>query len=253
MKDYSNYQGKMFSCVFEGETAVISLKSESIKMALDTAYMQKMLKCLNAIEVNKEIKGVLALDTSVYEGVEVIKNFINSIQTQSGYVQKEMGVTRYGNSVKRMTLAINEFSKPCVVGIQGKVPIDAFGYFLACDYRIASDDLSIEFPGLKLGVTPTGAVSFFMNRQLGSTKTLQLLMSGKTLSVDEAKDLCLVNEVVPAKQLKAACQAKLDEFYQVPGLTLNLTKQLVRPKTYELEEHFEISSRLMWSSIIDNK
>lgn len=253
MKDYSNYQSKMFSCVFEGQTAVISLKSESIKMALDTAHMQKMLKCLNAIEVNKKIKGVLALDTSVYEGVEVIKDFINSIQTQSGYVQKEMGVTRYGNSVKRMTLAINEFSKPCVVGIQGKVPIDAFGYFLACDYRIASDDLSVAFPGLKLGVTPTGAVSFFMNRQLGSTKTLQLLMSGKTLSVDEAKDLCLVNEVVSAEQLKAACQAKLDEFYQVPGLTLNLTKQLVRPKTYELEEHFEMSSRLMWSSIIDNK
>ena len=47
--------------------------------------------------------------------------------------------------------------------------------------------------------------------------------------------------------------AKLEEFYKVPGAsTLNLTKQLVRPKTYELEEHFEMTSRLMWNSIIDD-
>jgi len=40
--------------------------------------------------------------------------------------------------------------------------------------------------------------------------------------------------------------------YQMPGNTLNLTKQLIRPKTYELEEHFETASRLMWNSIVDN-
>ncbi len=253
MKDFSNYQSDMFSCIYEGQTAVISLKSESLKMALESVHIHDFLECLNAVEVDNNIKGVLALDTADYEGADVLKDFIKNIQKESGYVQKEMGVTRYGNSVKRLTLAINDFSKPCVVGIQGKVPIDSFGYFLACDYRIAADNLRIDFPGLKMGVTPTGAVSFFMKRQLGATKTLQLLMSGKKLSAADAKSLCLVNDLVSKKKLKAACQAQLDEYYKVPGQTLNFTKQLVRPKTYELEEHFEMASRLMWNTIIDNK
>lgn len=252
MKDYSNYESDVFSCTFEDETAVICLKSESFKMAMNSTDMHDMLECLNAIEIDHNIKGIMALDTALYEGVDVLQEFITCIQEQSGYVQKEMGVTRYGNSVKRMTLAINEFSKPCVIGIQGQVPIDSFGYFLACDYRIAADDLSIDFPGLKMGVTPAGAVSFFMSRQLGATQTMQILMAGKTLDVNEAKDLCLISEIVKKDQLKAACKAKLEEFYKVPGLTLNLTKQLVRPKIYELEEHFESAARLMWNSIIDN-
>ena len=81
---------------------------------------------------------------------------------------------------------------------------------------------------------------------------MEILMSGQSISADEAKDLCLVSELVSGEQLKSAGLAKLEAMYQVPGSTLNFTKQLTRPKTYELEEHFEIASRLMWNTIIDN-
>lgn len=252
MNNYSNYESDVFSCTYEGQTAVIYLKSESFKMAMDASKMHDMLECLNSIELDDNIKGLLTIHETEYERIEVLKDFIQSIQKRSGYVQKEMGVTRYGNAVKRLTLAINEFSKPSVVAFQGKVSIDAFGYFLACDYRVAADDLSVEFPGLQIGVTPVGAVAFFMTRQLGATQTMEILMAGKPISAHEAKELCLVSEVVSDAQLKSASLAKLEEMYQVPGSTLNLTKQLTRPKTYELEEHFDMSSRLMWNSIIDN-
>lgn len=252
MNDYSNFESDVFSCTYEEQTAVICLKSESFRMAMDSSLMLEMLECLNTVEVDQAVKGVLIRHTATYERVEVLKEFIESIQKESGYVQKEMYVTRFGNTVKRLTLVLNDFSKPIVVGLLGQVPIDSFGYFLACDYRVASDDLAIEFPGLQIGVTPAGAAPFFMKRQLGATRTLQLLTSGKSLSADEAKELCMVSEVVPAEQLKAAGLAKLNEFYKIPGSTLNYTKQLVRPRTHELEEHFELCSRLMWNSIIDN-
>ncbi|WP_198265331.1 enoyl-CoA hydratase/isomerase family protein [sulfur-oxidizing endosymbiont of Gigantopelta aegis] len=252
MKDYSDFDSEIFSCQYEGETAVICLKAESFRMAMDASKMHEMLDCLNTIEVDKNIKGILTLHTAEYERIELLQTFIKSIQKKSGYVQKEMGVTRYGNAVKRLTLAINEFSKPNIVAIRGQVSIDSFGFFLACDYRIAADDLCIEFPGLKIGVTPVGAVSFFMNRQLGMTKTMEILQNGETIDAQEANSLSLVSEVVSGDDLKATCLAKLDAMYQVPGATLSLTKQLVRPKTYELEEHFDVSSRLMWHSIIDN-
>lgn len=253
MNDYSNYDGDIFSCVYEGQTAVIYFKSESYIMAMNASKMHELLECLNAIEVDNNIKGLLTLHASEYERVAMTQEFIKSIQDKSGYVQKEMGVTRYGNAVKRLTLATNEFSKPSVVGIHGKIAIDSFGCFLACDYRVATDEISIEFPALELGVVPAGAVSFFMMRQLGATRTMEILMQGKTILADEAKEMCLVSEVTSKEQLKAACIAKLEEFYKVPGAsTLNLTKQLVRPKTYELEEHFEMTSRLMWNSIIDD-
>ena len=253
MKDFSNYNSEVFSCTYNEQTAVICLKEECYKLANHVSHVHELLDCINSIEMDQNIKGVLVQHKADFERVEELKCFIQSIQKQSGYVKKEMGVTRYGNSIKRITLALNDFSKPIVIGINGKVAIDSFGYFLPCDYRIATDNLCIEFPGLEIGITPMGAVPFFMKRQLGTTKTMELLMSGKSLSASEALELSLVSQVVAKEDLTEACMNKLHEFYQVPGQTLNFTKQLVRPKTYELEEYFEMASRLIWNSIIDDK
>ncbi len=252
MTDYSNYDSDVFSCQYEGDTAVICLKANSLKMTTDPHHFHDILECMNTIEVDANIKGILALHTVKYERIEALQSFIKSIQKQSGYVQKEMGVTRYGNSVKRLTLAINDFSKPCVVGIEGQVAIDGFGFFMACDQRVAADDLSIEFPGLEIGVTPMGAVALYMSRQMGANKALEILMSKDPVKAEEAKQLGFVTTVVPKEQVKEECMKRLQEMYKIPGVTLSLTKQLIRPKTYELEEHFELSSRLLWSSIVDN-
>ncbi len=253
MNNFSNYNSDVFSCTFEEKTAVICLKQESYKIANEVTHVHDLLDCLNTLEIDQNIKGVLIQNKASYERDAELQDFIQSIQKESGYVRKEMGVTRYGNSIKRITLALNDFSKPIVFSINGKVTIDSFGYFLACDYRIAAEDMSIEFPGLKIGVTPTGAVPFFLKRQLGTTKAMELLMSGHNIAAAEAKDLCLISEVVADDELKQACMSKLHEFYKIPGQTLNFTKQLVRPKTFELEEYFEVSTRLMWNSIINDK
>ena len=252
MTDFSNYDSKVFSCTYEGQTAVMYFKSESFLLMMNAEVLREVLDCLNSIERDKNIKGLLTMHATENNRIETIQNFISSIQEQSGYVQRERAVIRYGNAVKRLTMAINDFAKPSVVGIHGQVSIDGFGYFLACDHRVAADDISIEFPGLKLGIIPAGAVSLFMSRQMGATRTLEVLMAGKTILAEQAKELALISQVSTKEQLREDCLAKLEEFYQVPGnATLNMTKRLIRPQTHELEEHFEISSRLMWNSIVD--
>ncbi|MCK5697151.1 MAG: enoyl-CoA hydratase/isomerase family protein [Gammaproteobacteria bacterium] len=252
MTDYSNYDSNIFSCTYEGQTAVIYFKSESFMMAMDANVMSEVLDCLNSIEMDKNIKGLLTMHATENKRIAMIQKFIKSIQDLSGYVQKEMAVTRYGNAMKRLTLAINDFSKPSVVGVHGEIAIDSFGYFLACDYRIASDDLCIEFPGLELGIVPAGAVSLYMERQLGATKALEILMAGECIVADQAKELSLITKITTKDQLRSDCLAQLEKFYKIPGnATHNLTKKLIRPHSYELEEHFEMSSRLMWNSIVD--
>lgn len=52
---------------------------------------------------------------------------------------------------------------------------------------------------------------------------MELLMSGKSLTAEEAKELSLVSQVVSEEKLDEACWTKLNEFYQVPGQTLNFT------------------------------
>jgi enoyl-CoA hydratase/carnithine racemase len=251
MKDFEGYDSNIFSCSQEGETAIIYLKKEAFRMSINASYLQDMLECINKIERDETIKGLLMINLEDFNGIENFENFIQAIKNESGYVKKEMAVARFGNTIKRLTMSINEFIKPTVVCVQGDVAVGHFGFFMAFDYRIASDNMQIEFPALKMGITPTGATSFYFARQLGPTLAAELLLSGKTISAEDAYAYGIVSKLVPKAELKVAALKKLEELYEIPALGYSMTKQMVNPQKHELENYFERSTRAMWSTIID--
>ena len=251
MKDFKGYESNIFSCEREGQTAVILLKEEAFRMSTDASYLQDMLDCIKNIEKDDAIKGLLVQCTEEYNGIKNIQDFVNSIKKISGHVKKEMVVRRYGSSVRRMTLRINKLHKPSVVCVHGKVPIDHFGYIMAFDFRIASEDLQIEFPGIKLGISPAGAASFYLSRQLGPTVAAELFLSGKTITAEEAYGLGIVSKIVPRDEIKTQAMQKLEALYEFPAMGYSMTKRMLKPGKHELENHFERSIQAMWSSIID--
>jgi len=252
MKDYSNYDSEIFSCAIKGNTAVLSPQEKAFKVSLDGSYLHEFIECLNSIEMDESIKGILILDTSEYKGVENLQTFIESLHAEKASYVKEKGVTRYGNAAKLLTLGLNQFSKPIVVGIQGDVPIDSFGYFMACDYRVAASDVQIKFPGMDLGITPTGAVTFFLSKEIGPSRTLDLFLSADNISATRAEQLNIVQEVADINALEQRCLDKLEQYYNHPELVLNMSKQLIKAKNYEIEEHFERSIRLLWNSVLNH-
>jgi len=252
MYDYSKYDSEIFSCTIKNKTAIISPQEKAFKVSLDGSYLQEFIHCLNTVEMDDDIKGILIMDTAEYQGVENLKAFIESLHNEKASYVKERGVTRYGNAAKGLTLSLNQFAKPIVVGIQGDVPIDSFGFFMACDYRIAATDMQIHFPGMDMGILPTGAVTFFLNKEIGPSCTLDLFLSGENLSADQAKNLKIVNKVVGESDLESAGLAKLEQYYNHPEQAVNMNKQLIKAKTYEIEEHFERAIRLMWNSVLNH-
>lgn len=251
MQEFKGYDSDIFSCGLEGETAVINLKKEAFRMSIKASYLQDMLECITRIERDDTVKGLLIFNVEDFNGIENFETFVQDIKNESGYVKKEMAVGRYGNTIKRLTMSINGFTKPTVVCVQGNVAVGHFGFFMAFDFRIASDDMQIEFPAIKMGIAPTGATSFYFARQLGPTLAAELLLSGKTISAEDAYAFGIVSKLVPKAELKAAAMKKLEELYEIPALGYSMTKQMINPNKNELENYFERSTRAMWSTIID--
>jgi enoyl-CoA hydratase/carnithine racemase len=252
MIDYSSYTDEAFECGFEQDSAILTLKQKAFNVNFETSALHSFLDCLNEIEMDNKVKGVVIIDPPAYHGVENVKSFIELLQSTKGSYQKEKGVTRYGNTSKRLTLTLNEFSKPIICGIEGRAPIDSFGYFMACDNVIATKDLSVEFPGLELGVTPIGAVSFYLNREIGPRKTLDMFLSGDNIDAQSALDMGMVSQIVENDQLKQACLDKLQHYYSHPEQAVVMTKQLIKARSYDLERFFERSIRLMWNAVLNH-
>ncbi len=75
---------------------------------------------------------------------------------------------------------------------------------LCCDFRIAAEGAyKIGLPEVTLGLLPGTGGTQRLPRLIGRQKALELMLAGTTLSPQEAKDLGIVDELVPAGALLA--------------------------------------------------
>lgn len=78
---------------------------------------------------------------------------------------------------------------------------------LACDYRIATDDITtkIGLPEVLLGIHPGWGGCVRLPKLIGGFNALsQVILTGKAHSAQSAKRLGFINDVVPLRQLKRA-------------------------------------------------
>ncbi len=101
--------------------------------------------------------------------------------------------------------------KPVVAAINGTALGGGFEICLATHYRIAAANpkTKIGQPEVKIGLLPGGGGTQRIPRLVGVMNAAPILLEGKELTVDAAKGLGLINEVVPAGELLARAKAWL--------------------------------------------
>jgi 3-hydroxyacyl-CoA dehydrogenase / enoyl-CoA hydratase / 3-hydroxybutyryl-CoA epimerase len=101
--------------------------------------------------------------------------------------------------------------KPIVAAINGTALGGGFEICLATHYRIAAANpkTKIGQPEVKLGLLPGGGGTQRIPRLIGVMNSAPILLEGKDLTVDAAKGLGLIHEVVPAAELLTRAKAWL--------------------------------------------
>jgi 3-hydroxyacyl-CoA dehydrogenase/enoyl-CoA hydratase/3-hydroxybutyryl-CoA epimerase len=101
--------------------------------------------------------------------------------------------------------------KPIVAAINGTALGGGFEICLATHYRIAAANpkTKIGQPEVKLGLLPGGGGTQRIPRLIGVMNAAPILLEGKDLTVDAAKGLGLIHEVVPAAELLTRAKAWL--------------------------------------------
>jgi enoyl-CoA hydratase/carnithine racemase len=98
----------------------------------------------------------------------------------------------------------------------------------ACDLRIADASLRVRIPELAIGLPLTWAGIPRLARELGLPIARDLVMTGRTLSGDEALQCGFVQRLVPAgnAELAPATDALVDELLAMPPGPLALTRAM---------------------------
>ncbi|MGH6891941.1 MAG: enoyl-CoA hydratase-related protein, partial [Dongiaceae bacterium] len=90
-----------------------------------------------------------------------------------------------------------DLDKPVIAAVNGMAVGGGFEIALCCDVIVADEHAQFFLPEVKVGVVPDGGGIFRLPRRVPESLALEMLLTGRRLSTDEALRLGLVNHVTP--------------------------------------------------------
>jgi enoyl-CoA hydratase len=94
-------------------------------------------------------------------------------------------------------------SKPTIAAVNGHCVAGGLGLMLACDLAIAKEGIKLGTPEIQRGLFPF-MISALILRTVGRRQAYEMMLLGDNLTPERAKEMGLVNQVVPAAGFDAA-------------------------------------------------
>lgn len=139
------------------------------------------------------------------------------------------------------------FPYPTVAGVQGSCLGGGLELVLACGIVIAEEGATLATPEIQLGVLPPAATALVSGRAAED-----LLLTGRSLTATEAREVGIVNTTVADGGLDAAIDSFVNEHF-VPrsALSLRLATRAVRERRRpEIEKRLDESERLYLEELL---
>ncbi len=123
---------------------------------------------------------------------------------------------------------IYELRKPVIAVVNGPALAGGCGLASVCDFVIASSEQArFGYTEVRIGFIPA-VVMIFLIKRVGEGKARELVLRANIIGADEAKNIGLVNAVVPEKELHAATDALINELLiQNSLMSMGLCKEML--------------------------
>ncbi len=139
-----------------------------------------------------------------------------------------------------LNTAVRNLDKLTICALNGVAIQTGFSLALSCDFRIAADSARMGSATLRFGLLPDEGGQYLLVESMGVAKTLDFIMRKRIVEAQEALNLGLVHEVVPAAELENATMELATELANGPQVSMRLLKRSI----YNAAE-------LSWSQALD--
>ena len=119
------------------------------------------------------------------------------------------------------------YPKPVIAKVSGYAIGGGCGLAAACDFALVAEGAKLGFTEVRIGFVPA-IVAVFMVRKFGEAVVRDLLLRGRLVEAEEAAQLGLIHQSVPADQLDGAVESLAEELAtETSASALALTKRLL--------------------------
>jgi enoyl-CoA hydratase/carnithine racemase len=165
---------------------------------------------------------------------------------QDGYLAKGIGpqpavANMPDFAAKGLVMQILRFPKFCMAAVNGVAVGGGVTFpLMLCDYIIATQDVRFRMPFTDLGFAPEIASSYLLARNIGMVRAKQLILLAEWFSSSQALSWGLINQVVPAEQLKQEAKAIALQAAGLGQNAIRLSKYVMhKPLLEVLDKHMD--------------
>ena len=184
----------------DGAIAVVTINRPQVLNALNSSTIDELRRVILELKHDASVRSVII--TGAGEKAFVAGADINELAEQRPAQGKEHALR--GQHVFDL---IENMGKPVIAAINGYALGGGCELALACTLRVAADTARLGQPEVNLGIIPGYGGTQRLSRLVGKGVALDLLLSGRHVTADEAFRIGLVNRVVaPSELMNAARQ-----------------------------------------------
>lgn len=121
-----------------------------------------------------------------------------------------------------------ELTKPVIAAIAGHAVAGGLEIALWCDLRVAEEDATLGVFCRRWGVPLIDGGTFRLPRLVGEGRALDLVLTGRAVSAQEALAIGLVNRVVPRGESRVAAETLASEIASFPQDCLRADRRSCR-------------------------
>lgn len=140
---------------------------------------------------------------------------------------------------------IESCAVPVIAAINGIAAGGGCELALACHIRIASANAQFSLPETKLGVIPGYGATQRLAREIGKGRALEMMLTGKTVTAEEAVQAGLINRLTTAENLLGEAESLAQEIANLAPLAIRACLEAVtRGVELPLAEGLDLEAKL---------
>ena len=186
----------------QGKAGVITLSREERRNAISPTMLTELFDALGKYDADSGVIAIV-LTGAGSKAFCAGADFAESMGATASLLERHEQQRRFAELLR----AIKDLRKPLLARVNGHALGGGLGLACACDIVIAAEDCRLGTPEINVGLFPYIIMASLLRSASAPKRLLEMMLTGERLDAREAREIGLVNHVVPREQL----DAKVDE------------------------------------------
>jgi enoyl-CoA hydratase len=197
--------------------AVVQFNRPDVLNALNIKLMQELVEALETLDADNDVRAIILTG--------------NEKAFAAGADIREMSDASAVEMLIRDQFArwdrIRKIKSPIIAAVSGFALGGGCELSMTCDMIIASETAKFGQPEINIGVMPGAGGTQRLTRAVGKAKAMEIVLTGKMISAQEALQWGLVNKVVPVEMYLEEAKSLAGEIASKPPVAVRLAKEAV--------------------------